>query len=70
MPVVLLEEAARDEWRSLHAYHGRPVRVVPAHEPPFDALVVDVAADGTLLVAAADGRTLNLSSAEISLRTR
>jgi len=62
--------ASRDEWRSLHAYHGRPVRIVPAHETAFDALVVDVGADGTLLVATADGRTLNVSSAEISLRTR
>ena len=61
--------AFRDEWRALHAYHGRPIRVVPAHDKPFDATVVDVAADGTLVVAA-DGRTLNLSSAEISLRTR
>jgi len=62
--------SARDDWRALHAYHGRPVRVVPAREPPFDAVVSDVAADGTLVVAAADGRMLNLSSAEISLRSQ
>jgi len=59
---------SRGAWRSLHAYHGRAVRVIPAHEAPFDAEVLDVAADGTLVVATADGRSLNLSSAEISLR--
>ena len=59
----------REEWRALHAYQGRAVRVVPAREPPFDATVSDVAPDGTLVVATADGRPVNLSSAEISLRS-
>ena len=58
----------RDAWRSLHAYHGRPVRVLPAHEPAFDATVADVAPDGALVVTLADGRSLSLASAEISLR--
>jgi BirA family biotin operon repressor/biotin-[acetyl-CoA-carboxylase] ligase len=60
--------AARDAWRAMHAYQGRRVRVVPGREAPFDAEVVDVAPDGALVVATGDGRTLNLSSAEISLR--
>jgi BirA family transcriptional regulator, biotin operon repressor / biotin---[acetyl-CoA-carboxylase] ligase len=60
--------ASRDAWRAMHAYQGRRVRVVPTREPPFDAEVVDVARDGTLVVSTEDGRTLNLSSAEISLR--
>ena len=61
----------REAWRSLHAYEGRVVRVVPPVDAPYDAQVVDVAADGALVVKAlADGRTVPLSSAEISLRPR
>jgi BirA family transcriptional regulator, biotin operon repressor / biotin---[acetyl-CoA-carboxylase] ligase len=60
--------ASRDAWRAMHAYQGRRVRVVPGRDSPFDAEVVDVAPDGTLVVSASDGRLLNLSSAEISLR--
>lgn len=60
--------AERDSWRSLHAYHGRAVRVLPAHEPAFDAVVADVAPDGALVVTLPDGRSLALASAEISLR--
>jgi BirA family biotin operon repressor/biotin-[acetyl-CoA-carboxylase] ligase len=59
----------REPWRALHAYQGRAVRVMPAGEPPFDAEVRDVAPDGALVVAS-QGRTVALSSAEISLRTR
>ena len=58
----------RDAWRALHAFQGRRVRVLPAHEPPFDAEVADVAPDGALLVSLSDGRLLSLASAEISLR--
>jgi BirA family biotin operon repressor/biotin-[acetyl-CoA-carboxylase] ligase len=58
----------RDSWRSLHAYRGRAVRVLPAHEPAFDATVADVAPDGALVVTLPDGRSLALASAEISLR--
>lgn len=57
--------AERDAWRSLHAYHGRAVRVLPAHEPPFDAFVADVAPDGALVVTLPDGRSVSLASAEI-----
>ena len=60
----------RESWKALHAYQGRPVRVLPAREPPFDADVTDVAADGELVVALPDGRTQALASAEISLRAR
>lgn len=60
--------AARDAWRALHAYQGRRVRVLPPREPAFEAEVFDVAPDGALLVRLDDGRTLPLSSAEISLR--
>ncbi len=59
--------ASRDSWRALHAYQGRAVHVVPGSDAPFDAQVLDVAADGALVVAAG-GRTLSLSSAELSLR--
>lgn len=61
---------ARGAWRALHAYQGRSVRVVPMHEPPYDAQVADVAADGTLVVSLPGGRTTTLSSAEISLRPK
>ena len=57
----------RDAWRSMHAYQGRRVHVVPAREAPFDAEVVDVGADGTLVVSGPAGEQ-HLSSAEISLR--
>ena len=60
----------REAWRALHAYEGRTVRVVPPRESPFEAQVVDVAADGALVVKTADGRPVALSSAEISLRPR
>jgi BirA family transcriptional regulator, biotin operon repressor / biotin---[acetyl-CoA-carboxylase] ligase len=62
--------ASRDAWRALHAYQGRRVRVQSAQEAPFDAEVTDVAPDGALVVSTPDGRTVNLSSAEISLRPR
>jgi BirA family biotin operon repressor/biotin-[acetyl-CoA-carboxylase] ligase len=58
----------RGSWRTLHAYQGRRVRVMPPREPPFDAEVVDVAPDGALLVRLDDGRVAALASAEISLR--
>ncbi len=58
----------RADWLALHAYQGRPVRVLPAGEAPFDATVTDVGADGTLLVTRSGGRIVPLSSAEISLR--
>ncbi|HET7728728.1 MAG TPA: biotin--[acetyl-CoA-carboxylase] ligase [Usitatibacter sp.] len=62
--------AHRDAWLAMHAYQARRVRVVPARDPPFEATVTGVAPDGALLVATDDGRTLPLSSAEISLRSR
>ena len=60
--------AVRDAWRALHAYQGRRVRVLPPREAAFEAEVTDVAPDGALVVALPDGRTVALSSAEISLR--
>lgn len=62
--------ASRDAWRAMHAYQGRRVRVQNAHDAPFDAEVVDVAPDGALVVSTSDGRTLTLSSAEITLRAK
>ena len=60
--------AARDSWRSMHAYQGRRVRVTPGREAPFEAEVVDVAPDGALMVCTSEGRTVSLASAEITLR--
>jgi BirA family transcriptional regulator, biotin operon repressor / biotin---[acetyl-CoA-carboxylase] ligase len=62
--------ASRDAWRSMHAYQGRRVRVIPPRDAPFDAEVVDVAPDGALVVSTGDGRLLPLASAEISLRRK
>jgi BirA family transcriptional regulator, biotin operon repressor / biotin---[acetyl-CoA-carboxylase] ligase len=63
-------KALRGAWRSLHAYQGRRVRVMPPREAPFDAEVTDVAPDGALLVRLGDGRVVALASAEISLRPK
>ena len=62
--------ASREAWRALHAYQGRRVRVTPGRDAPFDAEVVDVAPDGALVVSTADGRTVPLASAEITLRAK
>lgn len=59
--------ASRDAWRARHAYAGKRVRVQSANEEAYDAEVVDIAEDGALLVAAG-GRTLRLTSAEVSVR--
>jgi BirA family biotin operon repressor/biotin-[acetyl-CoA-carboxylase] ligase len=59
--------AFREDWRARHAYAGRRVQVLAADQPARAAEVIDVAADGALLVAIA-GRTERLTSAEISLR--
>ena len=60
----------RAEWRTLHAYQGRRVKVLPAGERAFEATVHDIAPDGALLVKRDDGKAVALSSAEISLRPR
>src|SRR4029079_1653588 len=60
--------ALRNAWRELHAYQGKRVRVMPGREAAFDAEVVDVGADGVLVVRRADGQLVSLASAEISLR--
>jgi BirA family biotin operon repressor/biotin-[acetyl-CoA-carboxylase] ligase len=59
---------SREAWRALHAYQGKRVRIVPPREAPFEAEVIDVAADGALVVRSGDGRVQNLASAELSLR--
>jgi BirA family transcriptional regulator, biotin operon repressor / biotin---[acetyl-CoA-carboxylase] ligase len=61
-------EPLRRDWLAHHALQGRPVRVLPANEPPYDAVVTDVASDGALLVDLPSGRSIALSSAELSLR--
>jgi BirA family biotin operon repressor/biotin-[acetyl-CoA-carboxylase] ligase len=60
--------ALRDAWRALHAYDGRRVRVMPGRDAAFDAEVVDVGADGVLVVRRPEGQLVSLASAEISLR--
>ena len=56
----------RDPWRALHAAHGQMVDVVSPTEN-FSAKVVDVAADGTLIVDRGSGKQ-PITAAEISIR--
>ncbi len=56
----------RDTWRALHAFDGQQVDVISATKT-FSATVVDIAADGALIVDAGTGR-IPLTAAEISLR--
>ncbi len=56
----------RDSWRALHAFEGRIVDVIGPTES-YAAKVVDVAADGTLLVDRGAGREA-ITAAELSLR--
>jgi BirA family biotin operon repressor/biotin-[acetyl-CoA-carboxylase] ligase len=56
----------RDSWRALHAHEGREVQVVSGADS-YRARVLDVAADGALIVAR-DGATVALNAAEISVR--
>ena len=72
--VLILEQfgvtgfaAFRDEWIACHALHDCTVRVMREHTEAFDAVVRDVALDGSLIVDSG-GRRMVLSSAEISVR--
>ncbi len=57
----------REAWRALHALDGEMVNVISATKT-FSATVVDIAADGTLIVDTGAGR-IPLTAAEISLRS-
>ena len=59
--------ALHDEWIACHSLHDRPIRVIFDNGDGVDAVVRDVAADGSLIVDSAAGRML-LSSGEISVR--
>lgn len=59
-------DALRDAWRALNAHQGLVVHVISA-DATYQARVVDVAADGALIVEH-DGRRVSLTAAEISLR--
>ncbi len=57
----------RDEWIACHALQNRMVRVVRDNQPTIEAIVRDLAVDGSLIVET-DACRLTLSSAEISIR--
>lgn len=59
--------AFRKEWTAGHALHQKPVRVLAGDGSVMDAVVRDVAADGSLIVTR-NGRDIVLSSGEVSLR--
>ena len=57
----------RHEWIACHALHDRVIRVMREQDDAFDAVVRDVAPDGSLIVDRG-GQRMVLSSAEISVR--
>jgi BirA family biotin operon repressor/biotin-[acetyl-CoA-carboxylase] ligase len=59
--------AFRKEWTAVHALHEKPVRVLGGDGSVIDAVVRDVADDGSLIVTH-QGRDIILSSGEVSLR--
>jgi BirA family transcriptional regulator, biotin operon repressor / biotin---[acetyl-CoA-carboxylase] ligase len=59
----------RDEWLGLHALHREVINVSANELPPYEATVVDVADDGSLIVER-EGKRILLSSAEISVRKK
>ena len=59
--------AFKREWISVHALQQKPVRVQVSGGHAFDALVRDVADDGSLIVSV-QGRDRLLASGEVSLR--
>jgi BirA family biotin operon repressor/biotin-[acetyl-CoA-carboxylase] ligase len=59
--------AFRKEWTTFHALHERPVRVLVGDGRVIDAVVRDVADDGSLIVTQR-GREIVLASGEVSLR--
>ncbi len=59
--------ALRDEWIKHHAYHQQPVKMLHPDGRETIGKVIDVAADGILLVNTTQG-DLRFSSGEISLR--
>ena len=59
--------AFRQEWTAAHALHEKPVRVLSGDGSAIDAVVRDVADDGSLIVTHR-GRDVILFSGEVSLR--
>ncbi|MDR2876244.1 MAG: biotin--[acetyl-CoA-carboxylase] ligase [Methylobacillus sp.] len=60
-------EPLRDEWIAHHAYHNAAVRLLLPDGREIDGVAQDVAADGALLVRAAQG-VQRFTAGEISLR--
>ncbi|MBL0121384.1 MAG: biotin--[acetyl-CoA-carboxylase] ligase [Betaproteobacteria bacterium] len=58
----------KNEWTAVHSLHGKPVRVLSGDGSVKDAVVRDVADDGSLIVNC-HGRDIALASGEISLRS-
>ncbi|MHB9118478.1 MAG: biotin--[acetyl-CoA-carboxylase] ligase [Burkholderiales bacterium] len=59
--------ALREEWRQLHAYHGKTVRLLQPNGPVIEGRIVDVSDDGSLLLDSGSGPR-HIASGEISLR--
>lgn len=57
----------KKEWTSVHAFHGKAVRVMRGEGEVFDSVVRGVADDGSLIVTR-HGRDIALTSGEVSLR--
>ena len=62
--------ALMDEYRRRSVTVGNPVRVLPHNGEAYDAFAQAIADDGSLTVRTADGRTINVSSGEVSVKNR
>lgn len=59
--------AFKKEWKAVHALHEKPVRVLTAEGGSIDAVVRDVADNGSLIVTHR-GKDVIVASGEVSLR--
>ncbi len=57
------------EYRSLSATLGSEVRVLPHDGEPYEAVALDITDDGALVIEK-DGKTLEISSGEVSIRSK
>ena len=57
-----------DEYRRRSVTVGKKVTVLPHAERPYDAIALSVSDSGSLLVRTSDGKTVEVSSGEVSVK--